>query len=176
MRIQMKDQFQKTSLVADDLASGDLAVLGFAYFIGNTLCCQIFLVAPNRRNFRDRINTIRKKLRRALGWNSKRVTRREPSLLHGGRSERWKADHIADRVDVGDICLVMFAHLQEATLVRLEADCFDVKRARRACPPDAIKRHLGNDLLPATQMNLDAVSVVVGDGFNHLSSGKQIIT
>ena len=69
----------------------------------------------------------------------------------------------------------MFVHFQESALVGLQTDRFDVEGACRAGPPDAVERHLGDDLLAAGEMDLHAVAVLVGDEFNavHLFAEAQ---
>ena len=62
----------------------------------------------------------------------------------------------------------MFVHFQEAAFVCLQTHRFDVERTCRAGPPDAVERHLGDDLFAAGEMDLYTVAVFVGDGFDHI--------
>src|SRR6266487_5736985 len=101
-------------------------------------------------------------------WNAEGMTRRETALFHGSGSERREANYISNRVNVWNIRLIMFIDLQESSFIGLQAYGFDVERASRAGPPDAIKRHLGDDLFATEQMYFDAVSMVVSNWLDHI--------
>ena len=70
-------------MIADDLAAGDLAVLRLADLVWNALPGQLFFVASNCRDFRDRMNTLREKFGRVLSREAKGMTCGETSLFHG---------------------------------------------------------------------------------------------
>ncbi len=80
----MKNQFEQTRLIADNLSACDLAILRFANFVWDALLRQFLFVASNGGDFGDCINAIWKKFWRALGWDSESMTRSETSLFHGG--------------------------------------------------------------------------------------------
>src|SRR5688572_29890697 len=103
------------------------------------------------------------------------MTGGETSLLHGSGSKGGEPDHITYRIDIGSVCLILCIHFQESALICLQTRRLDIEGTCRAGPPDAVERHLSNDLFAADEVDLHAVAVFVGNGFDtvHLFSEAQ---
>src|SRR5690349_18070036 len=103
------------------------------------------------------------------------MTGSETSLLHRSGSEGGEPDHISHRVDIWHVRLILWVDFQESPLISLQTSRLDVEGACRAGPPDAVQRHLRNDLLATGEMDLYALAVLVVDEFNamHLFAETQ---
>src|SRR5687768_5246269 len=97
------------------------------------------------------------------------MTRGETSLLHRCGCQRWKTNHISNSVNVRAIRLEMLIDFQEAPFICDQACGFDIKRTCRARAPNAVERHLCDDLFAACKMYLYAVAMFVGDRFDHIN-------
>ena len=89
------------------------------------------------------------------------VADRETALLHRGRGERRKADHVADGIDAGDLGPIMLVDHQTAALVGGQAGFRQIELAGGAGPADRVKRLLGDDRLAAVEVEPDARAVLV---------------
>src|ERR1700680_119647 len=86
--------------MAADLPARDLAVIGYAHFIGNIRLGELLLCFPNKRNLRNCINAVGIALGVAADRKPEGASAGDSPLFHRDGSETWKSDYIADGENV----------------------------------------------------------------------------
>ena len=143
-----EDELQEAALGAEDLAAGVLAHEGAPDEVVDAFGLQFLLVQADVADLGDGVDAVGKEgIDAGLVGQVKRVAHRDPTLLHAGRSEAGKADHVAGRVDVRHRGLEMLVDGEVAALVRHDAERFQVeplhvtaatgRRQHRRCRLDA---------------------------------------
>src|SRR5262249_23022691 len=113
----------------------------------------------DHRDLRDRINAVREAFRSAVRLDTKRLADRQASLLHRGRGERGKPDHISDGINVGDRGSVMRVNDQAPAVVRRKPRGSQIEFAGGAGAAYRIEGLLGENRLAAVEMKPDARAV-----------------
>src|SRR6266478_2165127 len=108
-------QLQEPGDVAEDLPPGDLLVAGLADFVGSAGFGQLLLVLADHRDFGDRVDPVGEALGDAVRFDPEGMAYRQPALFHRGRGERREPDHVSDRIDGGDLGLIVLVDGQPAT-------------------------------------------------------------
>ena len=75
-------------------------------------------------------------------------------MLHAGRRERGKADHVARGVDVLDVGLVVLVDVEPLAVVELDADLVEPERPAHALPADGVEQRLGPQRLARLELRL----------------------
>src|SRR5580700_8828138 len=161
--LAVKYQLQEPGNVAEDLAAGDLLVASLADFIGSGGFAQLLLVFPDHRDFRNRVDPVRKALGDALRLDPEGVAHRQPALFHRGRGECGEPDDVADRVNAGDLGAIVVVDHQPAAAIGGQAGFRQIELAGGAGPAHRVERLLGNNCLAAVEVQPDARAVLVLD-------------
>src|ERR1700736_3647945 len=161
--LAVKYQLQEPGNVAEDLAAGDLLVASLADFVGGRGFAQLLLVPADHRDFRNRVDPVRETLGDALRLDPEGVAHRQPALFHRGRGECGEPDHVADRVNAGDLGSMGFVDHEPTPVACREASLRQIELAGGAGPADRVERLLGDDRLAAVEVQPDARAVLVLD-------------
>src|SRR6516164_6985161 len=78
----VKDQFEEAGDIAEDLAARDLLIAGFADLVRDRGFGEFLFVLADHRDFRDRIDPVRKPFGSAAGSEAEGMADGEAALLH----------------------------------------------------------------------------------------------
>ena len=110
--VLLEQEFQKPSAVADDLAPSIVRVAGLSDHVGSPLLLERFFRFSRHGTFRNREYAVGQNMGDAgFVFQIKRMNHRHSGLLHRCGGQRRKTDDITDSVDVGNLCLIVFVHL-----------------------------------------------------------------
>ena len=124
----MKDQLEAAGGVPANLASRCLAIVGHADFVGHVFVGELLFRFADEADLRNGVDAVGIKawvgagrivVEGARGGNA--------ALLHGDRSQRGKANHIADGEDVRDLGLEVLVHGDSAAIVGFKAGGFQIE-------------------------------------------------
>ena len=135
--LSIEDALEHALLVAEHPPAGVGVVVGPADDDVALLPAGLVLGHPHAGDGGDRVEPEGERAGELLlEVDVEHVARRHPALLHGGGRESGEADHVARRVDVGDVRLVALVDDDQPALAhldpgRLEADALGVAAAPR---------------------------------------------
>ena len=164
--LAVKNQLEHADGVADDLSARDLFVIGFANFVGDARLGQFFFVGADGGYLGNGIDAVGEKGGEAVMLDVEGVASRHASLFHGGGRQAGETNHIAYRVDIRDLGLIVLINLDAAAKIGRDIDVGQTQCRGRAFPPDGVKRFFGDDLLAALQAGLDAGAITRIAGLN----------
>ena len=121
-RVAVKQKLQQSDLVADDLAARNFLVGGLADLLGDACLGQGFFALPHDGDLRDRVDAIGQKVGNALRFFAKGMTAGDSALFHRRRGETRKADYIANRVDMVELCLKVLIDGDEFAIADRQTD------------------------------------------------------
>src|SRR4029450_13616613 len=96
--------------IPDDLAPRQFAIAGNAHLEGNRLSSQLSFGLPAERNLRNRVDADRLQTSKLIGWLIEGMRRGKAARIPRGRGEGRETDHIADRIDVRHLSLIVRVH------------------------------------------------------------------
>ena len=121
-----------------DVPARDFSEPRDADFVADALLARLHLGEPDRGDFRNGIDAVGKILRRRRHRRAKGVAGGDAALLHRGRGEARKADHVARGIDMRHRGLERFpVDLEPPAAVGLDAAGFEPELLGRA---DAARR------------------------------------
>ena len=80
--LAVENQLQQASHVADDLAAGDLLIVGLADLIGDADLGQLLLGLTDHRDLGNRIDAVGEQRRNAVRLDAEVMANRQPALFH----------------------------------------------------------------------------------------------
>ena len=108
-----EEQLQKSLIVADDEASRIAGVGGFSHDIGDTFFAQRLFCFPGAGTLGDCVNPEwQNPGEGGFVFQIESMAHGDAGLLHGSGGQGRKSNHISCGIDVRNIRLVMFIHLQ----------------------------------------------------------------
>src|SRR4029450_11010481 len=137
--------------IPDDLAPRQFAIAGNAHLEGNRLTRQLSFGLTAERNLRTRVDAARLQTSELVGRLIEGMRRGKAALIHRGRGECRKTDHIADRVDVRHLSLRVGVHYKPSAMISFEPCKIEVQVGRIALPSRRVHDHLSSDLLSGRQ-------------------------
>src|SRR6059036_828172 len=162
-RDAIEDELQQAFQVTDDLPARNLLVEGAADLVRHPFLGQFFLALAYRGDLGDRVDALGQHLGQCGLRYIEGVATGQPALLHGGRGQRRKADHVPGGVDVRHFGLVVLVHLELARLVRGDARGGQVQHVGVGDPPHGVQQYVRDDGLAALEGSHDAALFVGRD-------------
>ena len=149
----MKEQLHEPTLVAEDLASGDLPIAGHAGLIGNLLLGQDVFRRTDHRDLGDGVDADRKVIGHGIGLDIEHVAGRQSPLFGRGRSEARISDDITGREDMGHGGSELAVHLQSSPLIGNEAGRRQIQAIGRADAPSRKEHQVRHDPFPGLEQD-----------------------